>query len=191
MSPPRAFLDACALFPPLVRGLLFSAAAEGLLIPLWSPRVAEEWARAAERDHGPAGGRAARTEAALMRARWPEGEVAPAPPDPDATLLTLPDPDDVHVLEAALAGSAGLLVTFNLRDFPGTKLRALGLAPISPDALLWEFTGRSPDAMSRALAAALSPFPALAADPAEAVRGLKRAQLPRFAKCLKTGTLTL
>ena len=179
---PRAFLDACVLYPPLVRGLLLSAAVQGLIRPHWSPRTAEEWARAALRDHGPAAAEAARAEAAAMAARWPAG---PAEPDPAAP-FDLPDPDDVHVLSAALAAGADLLVTFNLRDFPALKLRALGTAPIHPDALLWELAGRTPEAMGRALARALAPFPSLTTAP-EIARALRRAHLPRLAKLVRTG----
>lgn len=187
MSPRRAFLDACVLYPPLVRGLLLSAAVEGLLIPLWSPRVAEEWARASLRDLGPPAANAARAEAALMARRWPEGLA-----EPETTLppLDLPDPDDVHVLAAALAARADLLVTFNLRDFPAPKLRGLGLAPIHPDALLWELAGQAPEALSRALARALTPFPHLAENAPQTVRALRRAGLPRLAKLLRAGQLT-
>ncbi|HKK36248.1 MAG TPA: PIN domain-containing protein [Paracoccaceae bacterium] len=253
MSPPRGFLDACVLYPPLVRGCLLSAAAEGLLVPLWSPRVIEEWARASLRDHGPEGERAARAEAALMADRWPqaaaetedagrptacapeadavgtrsapeaderrtdgrrraderptkgrrkadEGPTKGAPsPDESGTDFgpaprpetTLPDPADVHVLEAALAADADLLVTSNLKDFPAPKLRALGLAPISPDALLWELAGRRPEAAAAAIARALAPFPHLAGNPKEAARALKRAHLPRLAKLVRTGALGL
>ena len=181
----RAFLDACVLFPPLVRGCLLSAAAEGLVAPCWSPGVVGEWAHATARDHGPAAAAAVRAEAEAMAARWPDGLATAAPGDGPSwgeaeglePGFTLPDADDVHVLSAALAARAELLVTFNLRDFPSRKLRALGLDPIHPDALLWELAGREPEAMGRALARALGPFPALR-DLAEAAGGLKRYSPP-------------
>lgn len=187
MSPPRAFLDACVLFPPLVRGLLLHAAAQNLHDPAWSPRVIEEWARATARDHGEAAGDAVRAEAALMANRWPD---ALTEPDPQNLAQSLPDEDDVHVLAAALTAKADLLVTFNLRDFPAPKLRRLGLAPISPDAFLWELAGRSPVPMARAIAAALAPFPGLQG-PQDIARALKRAHVPRLAKMIRTGALTL
>jgi hypothetical protein len=183
----RAFLDANVLFPPLVRGLLLSAAAESLYAPAWSPQVVDEWAWATARDHGPDAEAAVRAEAASMAARWPDAE---ARPDPEAQ-LSLPDIHDVHVLSAALAARADHLVTFNLRDFPARKLRALGLAPLHPDAFLWELAGRAPQAMSRAAARALTAFPSAAGDAAEAARLIKRAGLPRLAKLIRTGALPL
>ncbi|MGM0585911.1 MAG: PIN domain-containing protein, partial [Pseudomonadota bacterium] len=140
----RAFLDACVLFPPLVRGCLLSAAAEELFDPAWSPQVVEEWAWATRRDHGPDAEAALRAELETMATRWPEAEARPeAEPG-----LSLPDPHDVHVLSAALSARAVLLITFNLRDFPARKLRALGIAPLHPDAFLWELAGAAPEAMS-------------------------------------------
>ena len=182
-SPPRAFLDACVLYPPVVRGCLLHAAGEGLIEPLWSPRVLEEWARAAERERGSAAGAAAREEGAAMNARWPE---ASHEQDPNAP-YDLPDMDDVHVLTAALAGRADYITTFNLRDFPARKLRALGLAPLTPDALLWEIAGRDPEAVAEAIQRALLALNMR--DPAQ--KALKRAHLPRLAKLVKTGALEL
>ncbi|SFI31311.1 PIN domain-containing protein [Albimonas pacifica] len=194
-----AFLDACVLFPPLVRGCLLCAAVEGLIAPRWSPGVVDEWAHASARDHGAAAEAAVRAEAAAMAARWPDGPAEAAPgegprwasaavgPEPG---FTLPDADDVHVVSAARAAGAELLVTFNLRDFPARKLRDMGLAPLHPDALLWELAGRRPRAMGRALARALAPFPALQGA-AEAAGGLKRARLPRLAKMVRRGELTI
>lgn len=184
MTAPRVFLDACVLYPPVVRGCLLHAAAAGLIDPLWSPRVLEEWARAAARERGPAAADAARAEGAGMSARWPG---ALHRPDPDAIqAVDLPDANDVHVLAAAMAGQAALLITFNLRDFPGRKLRDLGISPIGPDAMLWELAGRAPDTIAGAIARALTPL--ASTDPP--ARILKRAHLPRLAKLVKTGAIT-
>jgi hypothetical protein len=50
--------------------------------------------------------------------------------------LSLPDPDDRHVLAAAIAGKASLIVTWNLKHFPKTDLHSHGVAAISPDDFL-------------------------------------------------------
>ena len=42
----RAALDACVLFPTVLREVLTGAAAAGLYQPVWSDRILEEWARA-------------------------------------------------------------------------------------------------------------------------------------------------
>ena len=50
--------------------------------------------------------------------------------------LRLPDPDDRHVLAAAILGGAAQIVTKNLRDFPTTALNQYDIEAVSPDGFL-------------------------------------------------------
>ena len=50
--------------------------------------------------------------------------------------LELPDPDDRHVLAAAIVGRCDVIVTANLRHFPVTALKAFGIESQHPDQFL-------------------------------------------------------
>jgi hypothetical protein len=52
--------------------------------------------------------------------------------------LTLPDPDDRHVLAAALACVADVIVTFNTADFPASTLRPFGVVAVKPDTFTYQ-----------------------------------------------------
>lgn len=170
----RAVLDACVLFPPVMREMLIGAAALGGFAPVWSERILEEWARATRRL--PEGAEAAaRVEIARLRARFPAAEVAV--PGELVASLSLPDADDRHVLAAAIAGGAEALVTLNRGDFPSRTLAGHGVLLREPDGFLVEMLGEGVD---------LAPVAQAARRGREAgVRAvLKRAGLPRLGKAL-------
>ena len=48
----RVLLDACTLYPTVMREILIGVARAGYYTPLWSDRILEEWARAAARFGG-------------------------------------------------------------------------------------------------------------------------------------------
>ena len=130
----KVLLDTCVLYPTVMREVLLAVARTGAFQPLWSARILEEWARAA-RKLGPTGEPQARTEIALVSRDWPRAEVS-WPPSLENRLY-LPDPADVHVLAAAIAGSADVLLTMNAKDFPKHTLAEEGLSRQTPDELLY------------------------------------------------------
>jgi hypothetical protein len=56
--------------------------------------------------------------------------------EPLIDILVLPDPDDRHVLAAAIRAKAQVIVTSNLKDFPADKLSAWDVHAIRPDAFI-------------------------------------------------------
>jgi PIN domain len=61
--------------------------------------------------------------------------------EPLIEILDLPDPDDRHVLAAAIKVNAQLIVTRNRRDFPNEKLAPWGIRAKSPDDFVRDVIG--------------------------------------------------
>lgn len=170
----RVFLDTCVLYPPLMRGFLLGMADRGLFDPLWSAGVVREWAHLlAARDPEAAAALPARL--ARMAARWPAGEAGPG----DPAALDLPDAGDRHVLAAAVAGGAAVLLTLNRRDFPARRLAPWGLRAEHPDAFALGLWLADPAPVEAVLAEV---WPGLAGPKLR--RALKTAGLPRLGKAL-------
>lgn len=177
----RVLMDACILFPTVLREILLGAAAGGGFVPLWSARILEEWRRAAARAGTEAEG-VARAEIALLAAAWPGASVTV--PAGAAEALSLPDPDDRHVLAAALAGGAEAILTVNLRDFPGRTLGRHGLTVRTPDSLMMELLADRPALVSDVVAAVQARTVAVSGRAQPLRPLLKRAGLPRLGKAL-------
>ena len=130
-----ALLDACVLFPLAVCDSLMSVASTGLYAPKWSLVIEDEWTRSLEERTGKPPGTFNRRRDA-MRDAVPDWEVPKESWASVAPCLKLPDPNDVHVLAAAIAGHADCIVTMNLKDFPDSALAPFGLEAIHPDEFL-------------------------------------------------------
>lgn len=61
--------------------------------------------------------------------------------------LELPDPDDRHVLAAAVHVQARTIVTKNLRDFPSSALEPKSVRAMHPDAFLNDLNEKHPGAL--------------------------------------------
>jgi predicted nucleic acid-binding protein len=173
----KVLLDTCVLYPVLLREILMLAAENALFEPLWSPRIFEEWARRAAKD-GPVDEMAVRGDQALLSARFPRAMVT-VPPALQARLW-LPDPDDIHVFAAAIAGHADVILTFNAQDFPRGTLRDEGLERQNPDEFLCQVRIEKPDGFARVLGALTARLPA----GIDLRQALKRASLPRLGKAV-------
>ena len=177
----KVLLDACVLYPTVMREVLLGVAAEGLYQPLWSARILEEWARAAIK-LGPGAEAQARGEVSMLRARWPGAEISYAPSL--QARLWLPDPADTHVLAAAIAGHADLIVTLNARDFPRNILSEEGLERLDADQFLLMLHADHPQAVARAAEAVRQEAERLSGEAWDIRRLMKKAHLPRLGKRL-------
>jgi predicted nucleic acid-binding protein len=129
-----AVLDACVLYPAPLRDLLLSIAADGIYRVRWTDRIHAEWTRnllAKRPDLAPE--KLART-VSLMNQVADDCLVQDYDYLIDA--LTLPDPDDRHVLAAAIVGHADAIVTFNQRDFPIAAVSLHHIEVLHPDDFL-------------------------------------------------------
>lgn len=126
-----AVFDATCLFSKHTRHLLLGFCVHGIVLGRWSRELlAEAAGNLAKKLRGDSLedlGRWLKREADLVRdgmvddyADWLDG-------------LSLPDPDDTHVLAAAIACGATVIVTDNLKDFPAGYLGAYGIGVATPD----------------------------------------------------------
>ena len=69
----------------------------------------------------------------------------------EAGLTALPDPDDRHVLAAAIHCGAQEIVTFNLRDFPEAVLRPRGIRAVHPDVFVEHLLDLNSEAVCEAI----------------------------------------
>ncbi len=138
-----AFLDACVLVPIALADTLLRLAEVGLYRPLWSGRVLDKVIDAVVEIHPALDPTVANRRVDVMRSFFPDATVQ-AWEGLEAG-LQLPDPDDRHVVAAALQGRADLIVTANLRDFPDETLEPLGIEVQHPDVFLLNQLDLEPD----------------------------------------------
>ena len=137
MATPTAVLDARVLYPAPLRDLLLWLALTGLYRPRWTTMIHEEWMRSLLKERPDlARDRLERTRD-LMNQAVPDCLVAGY--ESLIVGLSLPDPDDRHVLAVAIHGSAEIIVTYNLTDFPADTLAAHGIQAQHPDEFIAHF----------------------------------------------------
>ena len=122
--------DACVLYPAPLRDFLVRLATTGLFAAKWTDRIHQEWMDNLLAKRPELEDQLPRTRK-LMDQAVPDCLVEGYEPLIDS--LELPDPDDRHVLAAAIRSGAQLIVTINLRDFPEANLANWDIEAVHPD----------------------------------------------------------
>lgn len=177
----RILVDTCVLYPTVMREVVLGCAAAGLYEVRWSERILEEWARAA-RKIGPEGETLARGEIAAVSARFPGARVGYA--EEQLRQFWLPDPNDVHVLAAAVTGSCDAVMTVNVKDFPRDVLAEYDIQRVEPDWFLVQQLEAAPEAVMPVAQAVLGEARRLSGENWQMRALMKKARLPRFGKAV-------
>lgn len=157
--------DACVLYPAPLRDFLMRLALTGLFQARWTDEIHDEWTR------NVLANRPDITRESLDRCRKLMDEHVPdclvTGYEALIPTLLLPDPDDRHVLAAAIHGGADSVVTFNLGDFPASVLGRYDLEAVHPDEFILRLCDESQESVLDAVRrhrAALTRPPKSAAD---------------------------
>lgn len=177
----KAVLDACVLFPTVLREILLGVAARGLYQPVWSDRILREWVRATAK-LGPEAAMEAEAQATLARLAFPS-VMQREQPNIEARLY-LPDPNDIHVLAVAISAHADAIITFNAADFPRPVLADEGLVRLDPDQLLCQIHAHHPGEVAQVVANVHATAERMLGEVIPLKSLMKRAQLRRLGKAL-------
>lgn len=183
MSHFTALLDANVLHCYPLTSLLMELAEARMYRPAWSEDIHAEWQRSVL---------AARpgiaTEALERRRRAMDDAV------PDACVagyrsliggLTLPDPDDRHVLAAAIRAKAQVIVTFNEADFPADTLAGFDLVTQHPDVFVRHLIDLAPAVVRTRVERMLEGWDRPPKTPEEFIGALERIGMPEAAAALR------
>lgn len=130
-SPFTAVYDACVLYPAPLRDFLMWLGLSGRFRARWTAQIHGEWKRNLLQNRPDLTPEQLDRTSALMDQAIPDALVT----GHEALIpaLALPDPDDRHVLAAAIRCGASVIVTFNERDFPEDALSPFAIEAQHPD----------------------------------------------------------
>ena len=175
-----AFFDANVFYGARLRSLILFLAQTKFFRARWSDRVHDEWIRNLLEK------RPSLQRADLMRTRQlMDAAVLDALVtgyEPLINAMDLPDPDDRHVLAAAVVCKASCIVTFYISDFPEESLAPYGLHAVHPDDFLRDVESVDPAAFADAVWQDLDHYRAPPLDLPEYVVALRKAGVPRIAE---------
>jgi hypothetical protein len=179
-----ALYDACVLYPAPLRDLLMWLALTDLFRARWTNAIHEEWIRNVLKDRPDLTRSQLERTRDLMNANVRDCLVTGYEDLIDA--VTLPDPDDRHVLAAAIRGRADVIVTFDLDDFPADAIQPYGIDAQHPDDFVTHLLDLAPITVYRAVKRQREALKNPSKTPEELLETLERQRLVQTAARLRT-----
>ncbi len=142
--------DACVLYPAPLRDLLMHLALSDMYRARWSDMIHDEWTRHVLANRPDLTPDQLKRTRQLMNTHVRDSLVTGF--EYLIPSINLPDPDDRHVVAAALHSGASLVVTFNLKDFPADALKPYNLAAQHPDDFIMDLLDLHPASVLEAAA---------------------------------------
>lgn len=142
--------DACVLYPAPLRDLLMRLALTDRFRARWSNAIHDEWIRNLLKQRPELDPAALEKTRTLMNSSVRDSLVEGF--DHLIPAIELPDPDDRHVVAAAVHSGAETIVTFNLKDFPSAALDRYNLDVQHPDDFIVDLFDLHPASVLQALA---------------------------------------
>ena len=140
-----AIYDACVRYPAPLRDFLLRLAMTELFRARWTDHIHDEWISGVLRNRQDITAEQLERTRHLMNQAVPDCLVTGY--DELIDSLALPDPDDRHVLAAAIRCQAGVIVTFNLNDFPADIIGRYGIEAQHPDEFIGHLLDLDPGAV--------------------------------------------
>jgi hypothetical protein len=142
--------DACVLYPAPLRDLLMHLALSDLFRARWSNLIHDEWIRHVHANRPDLSRDRLERTRDLMNHSVRDCVVSDF--EYMISSISLPDPDDRHVVAAAIHCGASLIVTFNLKDFPDSAIKPYNLAAQHPDDFIVDLLDLHPAGVLEAAA---------------------------------------
>lgn len=127
-------IDSCVLYAAPVRDLTLQLASEGLFRVRWTLKIQDEWKTNLLKNRPDLKREQLERTCELMNKSILNCLVKDY--EELATGIILPDPNDAHVVAAALKSQAQIIVTDNLKDFPDKVLEKYQIEAQHPDTFL-------------------------------------------------------
>jgi len=131
-SIPKAIIDANVLYPASTRDFLLNIAALNIYLPFWTNQIHEEWIRNLLKHRKDLKRVSLNRTVKLMNSAFPHANVM----NYSKKTLNLPDPNDEHVLAAAIKAKCKFIVTENTKDFPPNILDRYGIKTKTADQFI-------------------------------------------------------